>query len=347
MGDPTRLVAAFGLALALSLIATPLARLIALHIGFLDHPRDYKQHARSTPYLGGSAVITAWAISATAFGDLLGDYWPILAGAAALWVIGTVDDRVPLPAAPRIALQVGMALLLWATDLGWDLHTGELADLILTVFWVVGLTNAANLMDNQDGAAAATALVAAGGIGILAAAEGAPLLGAVALAMAGACAGFLPFNLASPSRIFLGDGGSAPIGFVLAACVMSVPAADHGWVTILAAVPLVGVFVLDTTLVVVSRLRRREPILSGGRDHCSHRLLRWFGTPRRVACALAAAQAILVALAAVLYGASEPTLLASASAYLVGAVALIGVLEVAMIAGEDTERRGRTATDEA
>lgn len=334
MDDPVRLALAFGLALLLSVIATPLARRLALRTDFLDHPRDYKQHGRSTPYLGGTAVMAAWALSAVAFGAGLGRYWPILAGAVALWAVGTIDDRRGLPISPRLAVQVGAAALLWATDLGWDLVAGDLLDCGLTVLWVVGLTNAANLMDNQDGAAAAPAVVAAAGIGIVAASEGRPLIGAIALAMAGACAGFLPSNLASPSRIFLGDGGSAPIGFVLAACTISVPSPDFGWVAIAAAIPLVGVFVFDTTLVTVSRLRRGTPVLSGGRDHLSHRLLRWFGSPRRVAAALAALQAVSTLIAALLYGASRSVLVVVALAYLAGAAALVLMLESALATAE-------------
>lgn len=345
MGEPDRLAAAFGLAIALSLAATPLAQRAAVRLGFLDHPREYRQHARSTPYLGGTAVLAAWAVSAIAFGDLLGRYWPILAGAGLLWAMGTIDDKVALPAGPRILLQVGVALLLWATDLGWDLIAGELPDLALTVLWVVGLTNAANLMDNLDGAAGSSALVAAAGIGALAAGQGEPILGAIALALSGACGGFLPFNLSSPSRIFLGDGGSAPIGFVLAACVMSIPAPHYGWVTVLAAVPLVGVFVLDTTLVVVSRLRRHEPILTGARDHLSHRLLGWLGSPRRVACALAGTQAVLAVIAIILYSVGEAALVAVAVIYLVAAAGLIGALEAAMIATEGSGPRGRATAD--
>lgn len=347
MDEPQRVALAAGLALLLSLLATPVARKVALRTEFLDHPRDYKKHSRSTPYLGGSAVMAAWAMSGAAFGHDLGEYWPVLAGAAVMWAAGTIDDRRGLSVGLRLILQSGVALLLWTTDLGWDLTGGEALDLGLTVLWVVGLTNSANLMDNQDGAAASTALVAAAGIGLLAASEGEPAVGALALALAGACGGFLPYNLASPSKIFLGDGGSAPVGFVLAACTMSIPSPVQSWVGVLAAVPLVGVFIFDTTLVVVSRLRRGAPVLSGGRDHLSHRLLRWFGSPIRVAWVLAGTQALAACVGAILYSVSESTLELVAAAYLAGAATLLVALELAMAGNEAANPAKPHAAEEA
>ena len=343
MDESVRLALAFGLALLLSLIGTPIARRLALKTDFLDHPRDYKQHLRSTPYLGGTAVMASWAVSAIVLGGAFRDYWPILLGAFVNWAVGTVDDRRGLSVRLRFFLQLGAALLLWFTDLGWHLTGSYVLDLGLTVLWTVGLTNAANLMDNQDGAAGSSALVASAGIGVVAAAQGEPALGALAMALAGACGGFLPSNLASPSKIFMGDGGSAPIGFILAASVMSIPAPDYGWLMILGAIPLVGVFVFDTTLVVISRLRAGRPVLSGGRDHYSHRLLSWFHTPVRVAWVLGATQVVATLLGAALYDSGELTLQVAALVYLLCAGLLICVLELPL---GSSEGGGRATPDE-
>ena len=116
--------------------------------------------------------------------------------------------------------------------------------------------------------------------------------------LAGACVGFLPYNLASPARIFLGDGGSLPIGFVVAASIMALPIGDElGLEHLLAAVLLAGLPVLDTTLVSVSRRRAGISLLTGGRDHLTHRLAVRLGSARTVALALGAAQACLGAVA--------------------------------------------------
>jgi UDP-GlcNAc:undecaprenyl-phosphate GlcNAc-1-phosphate transferase len=125
-----------------------------------------------------------------------------------------------------------------------------------------------------------------------------PMMAALALALSGACVGFLKYNLASPARIFLGDGGSMPVGFILAAGVMSLPElSGAGLSGLIPAALLVGLAIFDTTLVIVSRTRRHVRIYSGARDHVTHRLLPLLRSPRAVVTVLALAQAILCGLA--------------------------------------------------
>ena len=132
-------------------------------------------------------------------------------------------------------------------------------------------------------------------IAIYATAKGDAAVGALAAAMAGACAGFLPYNLRRPrARIFLGDGGSMAIGGTLAALLMSLPGVEgFGWELIPVMVVMVGLPAFDAALVTVSRLRRRVNVLSGARDHLTHRLLKRLGSCGRVASCLACAQATL------------------------------------------------------
>jgi UDP-GlcNAc:undecaprenyl-phosphate GlcNAc-1-phosphate transferase len=180
----------------------------------------------------------------------------------------------------------------------------------------------------MDGATGTVAAVSGATLGVLALAQGSAELAAIALALSGACLGFLPFNLASPSRIFLGDGGSMPIGFVVAAAIMAVPGTgDLGWAFVPVAVVLVGLPALDTTLVVVSRLRRRAGVFTGGRDHLTHRLRAKLGTPRRVAALLAASQAFFVGIGAVLVSVGEPSVAALAAMLLI----LCGIAVVAFL----------------
>jgi UDP-GlcNAc:undecaprenyl-phosphate GlcNAc-1-phosphate transferase len=143
------------------------------------------------------------------------------------------------------------------------------------------------------------------------------VIAAFAFAVSGACVAFLRYNLASPPRIFLGDGGSMPIGFILGACAVVV-AETHvsGLTTLYAAVLLVGLPVFDTCLVVVSRRRRGAAVLSGARDHLTHRLLPMLGSARNVALFLVAAQALLC------MSAGAALLLEGAAGPLVGALTL-------------------------
>ena len=144
--------------------------------------------------------------------------------------------------------------------------------------------------------------------------------------MAGACAGFLPYNLTRPARIFLGDGGSMLLGFLVAALSMAVWRESGGMdgVDILPTIMLVGLPVLDMTLVIVSRIRRGAPVGKGGRDHITHRLLSKLGSTRAVAFTLAVAQAALCIAAIELMGWQRGELLTAVGiAFLLGIVTIV------------------------
>ncbi len=330
MGDELRLIVALGLATGVALVVVPLARRVAVATSFYDHPVGYKAHSRATPYLGGAGVFLAFLIGALVLGEELSRFDSLIAGAAVLLVVGTLDDRVGLGVIVRFTAQIAAAVGLWATDAGWQIFGDGIANLIITVFWVVGLVNAFNMLDNIDGSTGTVGGVAAAGVGLVAIGRGDPVLAAFAMALAGACLGFLRFNLATPSRIFLGDGGSMPVGLLVAGIVMALPQPDYGWVTLLAAAPLAGVAIFDTALVVVSRLRRGTPVLSGARDHVSHRALSYLHTPQRVALFLGGAQALLSALAALLYGLSLEAVLIAGGAYIGLAMGAILALETSL-----------------
>ena len=328
MSAALRLELAFLAALAGSLALTPAAIAVARRTGFYDRPVGYKGHSRPTPYLGGAAVVAALLISAALFGRAASAFWPIAAGALALWALGTVDDRYGLGPLTRVAIETAAGCALFAAGVGWSVFGSAALDLALTVVFVIGVVNAYNLMDNMDGATGTVALVAAALLGLLAAGYGEASLGAIALALAGACAGFLPYNLASPARIFLGDGGSMPVGFVLAATIMALPGGGGlGWALIPVAVLLVGLPALDTTLVIVSRRRRGAGVFTGGRDHLTHRLRARLGSARRVALALATGQALVVGAGAVLYELAPAYALAGSLLAICAGAAVVALLE--------------------
>jgi UDP-GlcNAc:undecaprenyl-phosphate GlcNAc-1-phosphate transferase len=303
MSADLRLELAFAAACGATLLLTPLAIRIARFTGFYDHPVGYKGHRRPTPYLGGAAVVAGLLVAGVPFGRGAAPFWPIAAGALALFALGTIDDRYPLGPLTRLIVEVAVAAALFGTGTGWSLFSSETLNLAFSIVFVVGVVNAYNLMDNMDGATGTVAAVSGAGLGMLAADRGSPELGALALALSGACVGFLPFNLASPSRIFLGDGGSMPIGFVLAATIMALPGGDRlGWVLVPVAVVLVGLPALDTALVVVSRLRRDAGVFTGGRDHLTHRLRAKLGSARRVALVLGTSQAVICTAGSAMFG---------------------------------------------
>jgi UDP-GlcNAc:undecaprenyl-phosphate/decaprenyl-phosphate GlcNAc-1-phosphate transferase len=326
--DELRLILALGSALALAMVATPIAIRVARRTHFLDHPIGYKGHSRATPYLGGAALIAAFLPPALIFGGGLSDFAAIIGCAVALSVVGTVDDRVGLGPLMRVGVEIAAAAVLWVAGIGWFLFDADLINLLLTVVWVVGVVNAFNLMDNEDGAAAAVGLASSLGVSALALVEGAPLVAGMAAALAGACAAFLRFNLARPSRIFLGDGGSMPLGFLIAAMSAAVPGTGPlGTEAILAAAALVAIPILDTTLVTFSRLRRGSPLLQGGRDHITHRLLRWLPSAAAVAFVLGVSQVAMSSLGVVLLQAPSSVMVAAGGAYIALGAAIIFALD--------------------
>jgi UDP-GlcNAc:undecaprenyl-phosphate GlcNAc-1-phosphate transferase len=289
---------AFAVAFLTVLAATPIAIRIAQRLSFYDQPGGYKVHPGATPYLGGAALVAGLSLAAFLFIGADRKLLAILGGAALMLVVGTADDRRTVRPSVRILATGGAAALLWMSGAGWSVFGNDAADLALTIVWVIGAVNGFNLMDNMDGAAATVAAVSGMGVAALALINGDAASSALALALVGACVGFLRYNLASPARIFLGDGGSMPIGFVLAAAVMTLPAMGLSglWALVPAAL-LVGLVIFDTTLVIVSRSRRRVRIYSGARDHITHRLLPLLRSPRVVAVVLAFVQTILCGLA--------------------------------------------------
>ena len=340
MPDELRLILAFVAGAALVQLTVPAAIRLAVATGFLDHPAGYKQHRRSTPYLGGLGLMAAVVPVALVLGGGP-DVLVIVACAAGLCVVGTIDDRAHLGPGVRVLAEFAAAFALWRADLGWLLWDGNFLDLALTTLWVVGLVNAFNLMDNLDGAAGSVGGVSAAGLGVLAATQGETAIAAMALALAGGCAGFLRFNLSRPSKVFLGDGGSMPMGFLVAAGLMAIPATDgFGPAAVFAVVPLVGLVVLDTTLVVFSRLRRGAGLFTGGRDHLTHRLLGILGTSGNVALVLAASQAVLCAVGILLYDSTIVTVFSAATAYVILGAAAIAALEWPFLRGDAKAAHG-------
>jgi len=327
--DELRLAVGFLLAAAAALACTPVAIAVATRTGFHDKPVGYKGHKAATPYLGGAAVVMAFLIGGVTLGGELSRLGPIVIIAFGFWCLGTLDDKVNLSPQLRLTVGFGAASALWALDLGWSVTGSPALDLLLTNLWVVGLVNAFNLMDNMDGAAATVGAVTTAATAVLALAGGDAALATLCLCMTGACLGFLPYNLAGPARIFLGDGGSLPVGFVVAATIMA--AAGQGgassWTMPLAALILAGLPVVDTALVMISRHRARIPLLTGGQDHMTHRLATRLGSPRVVAGVLGSMQAVLGAVAVGVVAQGTGSVVSAWTVWLVAATGAIVILE--------------------
>jgi UDP-GlcNAc:undecaprenyl-phosphate GlcNAc-1-phosphate transferase len=280
-------VATFTAALVASAAITPAARRLAIRTGMVDTPGPHKHHQQTTPYLGGLAitapVLVVLALQLLSPRSIHGQTIAIGLGAMAVSAVGLIDDWKVLGAAPRLAVQAGAAGLLWFSGIRLTPTGVPALDLAVTVFVVLAVTNAFNLLDNMDGLAAGTAAIAASFFFVAAASEGQYLVAAMALAVAGGCLGFLPYNF-HPARIFLGDTGSLFLGFLLSVLFIKIGLVGYPLVT-RATVPvlIVGVALYDTSLVIWSRWRGGRPVFHGGTDHTSHRLHVVLGSAARVA----------------------------------------------------------------
>jgi UDP-GlcNAc:undecaprenyl-phosphate/decaprenyl-phosphate GlcNAc-1-phosphate transferase len=256
---------------------TPVAIRVALRLGLVDRPAPHKFHRRPIPYLGGLAValagLAALVGAATTVGGARVQLIAIAGGAAAVAAVGLIDDWRILNPRPRLVVQALAAAGLWAGGIRVQPFGIGALDLAVTVLVVLAVTNAVNLIDNMDGVSTGTVAVASLFAFAVAHWEGQRLVSLMAVTLAGACLGFLPYNF-SPARIFLGDSGTLFMGFLTAAILIKLSVNGETLPTratvplLIAAVPL-----FDMTLVVISRWRGGRRLFRGGTDHSSHRLV--------------------------------------------------------------------------
>ena len=269
------LVLIFATALVLAVSSTPLVRSLAFRAGVLAKPGGYRIHPRPIPMLGGLAIYGAFLIALFLFADRF--FIPQLVGifVGATWVsfLGLWDDRAGLPAWVKLTGQIFGGLILIVTGVNVDLFHISILDAAITLFWVVGITNAMNLLDNMDGLSGGVAAVAASFFLLISALNGQFLVGSLSAAILGASLGFLIYNF-NPATIFMGDAGSLFLGFVLAAVGIKLRFPSAYIFTWFIPIMVLGLPIFDTTLVVISRLRRGlNPLTHPGNDHISHRLV--------------------------------------------------------------------------
>ncbi len=291
------LIAASALIVAVGI--TPLMRRVALQTGTVDKPAARKIHANPVPLLGGAAIYLAFIAVLLFFGDreYVNQVVGIFVGATLMSFMGIVDDRWGLGSYVKLAGQLLAAGILVYSGVQVRVFGGWL-DVVVTILFVVGITNAMNLLDNMDGLSGGIAMIAATYFTLLAAMSDQYLVGALAAALAGACAGFLYYNW-NPAHIFMGDAGSLFLGFLLSAVAIKLRfPANSVVVTWMIPLLVLAVPIFDTTLVFVSRLRRgKNPLTTPGKDHISHRLAFLLGSRREavLVCYLIAGTAGLAA----------------------------------------------------
>jgi UDP-GlcNAc:undecaprenyl-phosphate/decaprenyl-phosphate GlcNAc-1-phosphate transferase len=335
MGDMTP-YAVIALATGMAVVAlVPLVRRVAIGYGVTDRPAPGKLHRAPTPYMGGVAIVVA-AFAASSFLPGWSAQAAVILGAAVMIAIaGLVDDMRTVSPRSRLAIEIAASLAAAAAGARVDI-TGGPIDWVLTVGWLVVITNSFNLLDNMDGAAGIIGTTTALGLVIAAGSQGQVLVGGLAALVLGACLGFLAYNW-YPAKIFMGDAGSLFLGFLLAVIALKLrfPADRLGGIA--AVVLLAGSALFDTTLVVISRLATGRKVYLGGTDHTSHRLLHLGVSVQTTAIVMAFGTASCVVLGLGVGRGALPAMPVLVAVLSVGALALTALLRVP-IYGETTSR---------
>ena len=279
-----------------SLIAfglTPLVIRLAHAFDVLDVPASRKVHSAPTPLLGGLAIYAAFITGILANSILDRQVGAILIGGSLLVIVGILDDILDVPAIVKLVTQLVAAAIVIGSGVAITLFPrfwfGNFLDAILTILWLLGITNAMNFFDGMDGLATGLSIVCAGFLGLFAYLSFQPFLGWFAAAIAGSCLGFLPFNFRrkGPALVFLGDAGSTFLGFTLAALAVKGDWAENNIIDIGAPVLIFWVFIYDMTYITVARILTgkvrslQDWIAYVGRDHLHHRLASLLGSKRQ------------------------------------------------------------------
>ncbi len=292
-------------------------RKIAVATDIVDNPNTaHKSHKQPVPYLGGVAIIIGIIVISysTSFVSnfTVDTFWlatSVLAPALLLGLIGLWDDMRNLPPLPRFIAQtiagVFTAIILVTTENVGNPTGSEIFDAIITIIWVVGICNSINFFDNLDGGAAGTVAVSSIALAILALSGDQFLIAALSTVTAGATLGFLIWNK-SPARIYMGDAGALFLGVLLATLTIRLnPDTQTQMGSYFTPIFLLAVPILDTSVAVLSRIKRHISPFQGGQDHLSHRLIRAGLSRRKAAVALWTLSALFAAVAILISQASE------------------------------------------
>lgn len=304
----------FFTALVLSLIFTPVAISLAPKIGAVDIPKDNRRmHTKPMPRFGGMAifigVIAALLVVIFVAEPMLDEYmishgkhagfdqpmdkmWGLIAGGILIYILGVVDDLKNLPAKVKFLGQMVCAAVVWCFGIRisfvafWfipsHLFFGNAISFIITIIWIVGITNTVNLIDGLDGLAAGTSGIASFCLAYAAYIHGSYLAALSFLAIAGGALGFLRFNF-HPAKIFMGDGGSLFLGFMLSTVSIIGVAKSSTLIVLIAPVLVLWVPIFDTAYAILRRMANHRPIMEADKGHLHHRLMAaGFGQRRSV-----------------------------------------------------------------
>ena len=284
------------LSFSLSFCMNPVLVLIARKLNILDIPDKRKLHKEATPLLGGAAVFIGFSVALLTNGIFSKEVSAIMAASLILFVIGILYDFKGVSAGLKLLVQMACTIVVMSCGIVLRVLPVELGilaaigNILLTVFWIIGITNAMNFFDGMDGLAAGLGAVIAFFLGVVAFQTAQPFLGWIAVAMLGSCLGFLPFNfrIKKNAAIFLGDAGSVVIGFILACVAVYGDWAESDPVVALVSPVLIfWILIFDMVYITIDRILTgkvanfRQWLEYVGKDHLHHRLANVLGGRKR------------------------------------------------------------------
>ncbi len=291
----------FVAAFLLAVIFTPLVRKVALAYGYVVHPTQDRWHQNSTPIFGGVGIFFASVLPMLFILPMENSLpWAILGGACMVFVLGLLDDFLHIKPYSKLIGQIMAASFIVFHHVTFEFHVMPIFGLVLTFLWIVGITNAFNLLDNMDGLSAGTATIVALCLAVSGLMTGNDLVTTLAASVCGASLGFLIFNF-YPAKIFMGDSGSLFLGFTLAALAITGKGeyTTNIFFAMLIPVLVLAIPIFDTTFVALLRFFNGRSISKGGRDHSSHRLVA-FGLSERTTVLLFYGMSLICGLVALL-----------------------------------------------
>ena len=343
----------------ISFLTTPLVKILAQKMGVMDIPKDERRmHHHPIPRMGGLAIFIAFFLSVLAFSKGIDrSLQSILLGAVVIVILGVFDDKYALNALFKLIVQIGAACIVvfygncrieritnpFGRNLYsyWDL--GVLS-YVITIIWIVAITNAVNFIDGLDGLACGVSCISAVNLLVIALLVSDNSVAIVMAAMAGACLGFVPYNF-NPAKIFMGDTGSTFLGFVLAS--MSIQGLFKAYTVISFAVPflILGLPIFDICFSIIRRVASGKNPMQADRGHFHHRLID-MGFSQKQSVAIAYVLTGILGLAAVLLTVSG----SMRALIMLGAVVVVGAIGFKVIFSgkvphrkHHTESAGQTA----
>ncbi|MCP2238899.1 MraY family glycosyltransferase [Thermoanaerobacterium thermosaccharolyticum] len=322
-------ILSFVVAFVVALIATPAAKKLAYKIGAIDIPKDKRRvHKKPVPLIGGLAIYLGTILSILLFLPKSETNLGIIAGSTIIVVLGIFDDKYELKAKVKLLGQLLASFVVVLSGVRIDWLTNPFGDgminigvfaIPLSIFWIVGITNAMNLIDGLDGLAAGIASISSGSLFVVSLLNGRYETAVITAAVTGAALGFLPYNF-NPAKIFMGDTGAMFLGFILSA--VSIEGAVKSAAAIAIAVPILalGVPVFDTTFAIIRRIANKKPIMEADKGHLHHRLLA-LGLTQKQAVFVMYGVSLFLGLSAILISFTNGT-----KGYIILIIAILAVL---------------------